>query len=355
MKEEQGAQSRRNPISGSVTIIAVGREKKLEQLRRINPRDWANLNPKNVSGETCPFCTGHEDKTPPEVKAYRTADSRPDQPGWTVRVVPNLGPAVDASFPGYMLEERPIGQFMVSAGFGMHYVIINNNDHKAHMADISRVSYRETVQMWRDMTHLVAADNNVKYVSIFENFGPQAGMSIPHCHSQIVGTGFIPPRILNELRGTRRFFEENKECFNCCEIHSEIKTDLRIVQRSVNFIAWCSFLSKTPYQVIISPIEHRSYFANISTNPSLDHLTEFANLLQDVLKRIKVTLNDPDYNLYIHTAPSNQPEMPHYHWHCHVEPVTTAIQAGFEKGFGVYLNPRSPESAAVDLRNAVIA
>ena len=40
----------------------------------------------------CPFCEGHEDKTPPEILAYRELGSRPNGPGWRIRVVPNRSP-----------------------------------------------------------------------------------------------------------------------------------------------------------------------------------------------------------------------------------------------------------------------
>jgi UDPglucose--hexose-1-phosphate uridylyltransferase len=293
--------------------------------------------------------------TPPEVKAYREPNSQPNQSGWTLRVVPNIGPAVDQSFPGVMLEERQVGQFLATEGFGYHYVVVETTAHVAHMADIGRSNVYDIVHMWRDMTNMITGDRNVRYVAIFQNYGPLAGASQPHCHSQIIGLPVIPTRIRNELRGSERFFDENKDCFYCREIHDDLRMASRIVQKSDNFVAWCPYTSKTPYQVVISPLEHQSYFANISTHTTADRLTEFASLLQDVLKRVKVTLNDPDYNLYIHTAPSNQPEMPHYHWHCQIEPITTAIMAGCEKGFGLYLNPRSPESAASDLRAAVIA
>ena len=117
------AELRRNPVSGTVVVIATGREKGLEKLRRINPRDWSGFNQLFVSGEKCPFCVGHEGDTPPEIKAYRTIDSKPNQPGWTVRTVPNIGPAVDQSFPGTMLQEEPVGQFLVNKGFGYHFVV----------------------------------------------------------------------------------------------------------------------------------------------------------------------------------------------------------------------------------------
>src|SRR3954471_19239507 len=40
--------------------------------------------------ESCPFCSGHEDRTPPET--LRLGDG---PTGWAVRVVPNLYPALE--------------------------------------------------------------------------------------------------------------------------------------------------------------------------------------------------------------------------------------------------------------------
>jgi UDPglucose--hexose-1-phosphate uridylyltransferase len=41
-----------------------------------------------------PFAEGHEDRTPPELYAVRPGGGPADSPGWTVRVVPNLYPAL---------------------------------------------------------------------------------------------------------------------------------------------------------------------------------------------------------------------------------------------------------------------
>ena len=46
-----------------------------------------------------PFLEGHEDQTPPEVYAVRPGGGAPDTPGWTVRVVPNLYPALVPGAP----------------------------------------------------------------------------------------------------------------------------------------------------------------------------------------------------------------------------------------------------------------
>ena len=42
----------------------------------------------------CPFCEGREDRTPPETWADRPGGGDPDTPGWRVRAVPNLYPAL---------------------------------------------------------------------------------------------------------------------------------------------------------------------------------------------------------------------------------------------------------------------
>ena len=51
--------------------------------------------PPPIDPETDPFLEGHEDRTPPEVYAVRPNGAEPDTPGWLVRVVPNLYPALD--------------------------------------------------------------------------------------------------------------------------------------------------------------------------------------------------------------------------------------------------------------------
>lgn len=341
---------RRNPVSGTVVLVGHERGKTLEQLRRSKARDWSHFKPEIVSGEKCPFCSNNEKATPAEIVSYRRTGTEPNEPGWWVRVVPNLGPAVNPNFPGELLTEHNVGPYLVSEAYGAHYVIIETPKHTGSLADSDRQQASEVIKMWRDLTNKVSGNRNIKYPFLFQNFGPLAGASMPHCHSQLIALPVIPSRVLNELRGARSYFNEHRACHFCVEIDWEIRVEDRIVQSSENFVAWCPYTSKTPYQVVITPRSHQSYFGNISTHPNADLSFEFSSLLQDVLRRLRQALNDPDYNLYFHTAPANQPDIPYYHWHCQIEPVTSAILAGFEKGSGVFINPRSPEKAAEDLR-----
>ena len=62
-------------------------------------------------------------------------------------------------------------------------------------------------------------------------------------------------------------------------------------------------------------------------------------------------LDNPPYNLVIHTSPVQDPTNDHYHWHIEFMPKLTKT-AGFEWGTGFYINPTPPEEAAKFLREA---
>ena len=76
---------RKDPIVGRWVIIATDRAK-----RPIAPKN----EPTPEGAATCPFCEGHEDKTPHEIIAYRDRQTRSNDRGWRVRVVPNKFPAL---------------------------------------------------------------------------------------------------------------------------------------------------------------------------------------------------------------------------------------------------------------------
>src|SRR3954470_20793734 len=81
-------QVRVDPLTGLKSIVTPDRA----------TRPGGELSPEPcppIDPETDPFLEGHEDRTPPEVYAVRPDGSGPDTPGWTVRVVPNLYPALD--------------------------------------------------------------------------------------------------------------------------------------------------------------------------------------------------------------------------------------------------------------------
>ena len=87
-----------------------------------------------------PFAEGNEDRTPPEVYAVRPGGGGPNTPGWTVRVVPNLYPALSATIaPEQLADVTAEGEpapkpganpnrdlFWSTPAVGAHEVIINS-------------------------------------------------------------------------------------------------------------------------------------------------------------------------------------------------------------------------------------
>jgi len=103
------SQLRRDPITGRWVEVAV-----------TNPKIYSDfdLKPQIKKGGTCPFCPGNEKMTPPEIEAVRDHHkTKPDTPGWTVRVVSNKFPALKIEGE---LDRRGIGMFdMITASARM--------------------------------------------------------------------------------------------------------------------------------------------------------------------------------------------------------------------------------------------
>src|ERR1700749_4130569 len=80
-----------DPLSGHRTIVAGERSRRPGGAPGL-PASVLDTPPIDVAAD--PFAEGNEARTPPELYAVRPGGGVPDSPGWTVRVVPNLFPAL---------------------------------------------------------------------------------------------------------------------------------------------------------------------------------------------------------------------------------------------------------------------
>jgi len=96
---------------------------------------------------------------------------------------------------------------------------------------------------------------------------------------------------------------------------------------------------------MILPKNHSPYFEKITEAEKYD----LAEILKNVLIKIKKGLNNSDYNFYITTSPCDNNSHPYFHWHLTILPKT-AVYAGFELGAGMEIITTSPEQAAEYLR-----
>src|SRR5437667_611550 len=104
---------RKDPITRRWVIIATE--------RAARPTDFPPGDSSPNHSASCPFCEGHEAKTPREITAIRRPGTPPDTPGWEVRVVPNKFPALRIEGSTAMSFD---GLYESMGGVGAHEVII---------------------------------------------------------------------------------------------------------------------------------------------------------------------------------------------------------------------------------------
>src|SRR5690349_5214863 len=129
---------RKDPITGRWVIIATDRARR--------PSDFLRQPVPPPQARACPFCYGNEQKTPPEVLAYRNSGG-PNEPGWRVRVVPNEFPVLGIEGD---LNRQGDGMYDRMNGIGAHEVIIETSDHALTMAEMSEHQIEEFFWAVRD-------------------------------------------------------------------------------------------------------------------------------------------------------------------------------------------------------------
>lgn len=325
---------RKDPIVQRWVVMAPDRAK-----RPIDVKD----DPKAVDGEFDPFAEGNESATPPEIMAYRNYGTQPNGPGWRVRVVPNKFPALQVEGN---LEKRGDGIYDMMNGIGAHEVIIECPHGETNMSRLSVDNIREVLWVYHDRLVDLKRDRRLVHALIFKNKGALAGASLPHCHSQLMATSVVPISIAEEMNGALEFFNYRGRSIFEDMIQQELATGSRIVLDTANFVVFCPFASRFPFETWILPKQQSSHFENITRQA----IEELGTVLKTVLRKLELALDDPPYNYVIHTAPFNQPELPHFLWHMELFPRITRV-AGFEWGSGFYINPVMPEQAAEFLRD----
>lgn len=334
---------RKDLVTGRWVIVATERSKRPDDFRP------ASAEVRDGAAAFCPFCEGNESKTPPEVFSLRRPGTSADGPGWRVRVVTNKFPALS---PGEAPPKSIQGIFQWMPGTGVHEVVIENPDHGLELADLDHGQISEVLEVYQRRIRSIEENYHYQYVQVFKNKGREAGASLSHPHSQIVATPIVPKRVKEEVYGSERQFRNGKECVFCRTIREETRIGERLVSRDADFCVIAPFASRSPFEMVIYPLDHSPFFTSVGP----DALRSLATTLKTALLRLKETLGDPPFNLVLHQAPNpavSQKAWPGieatFHWHIEIYPVLTKT-AGFELGTGFYINPVPPETAAGFLR-----
>lgn len=287
---------------------------------------------------TCPFCPGNENNTPAEVFALRDKETKPNHSGWRIRVVTNKYPALD---PGRKIN-RITGEFFKRAvGVGKHEVIIESTQHNKSLATLSLKQVEEICEIYWKRYLALKDDKRFKLIIIFKNHGTSAGTSLKHPHSQLIALPLVPASIRHLLEEAMRYYDDHGSCVFCDMIHQEILHKKRIILDNEKFVVFHPFASRAPFETWIVPKKHKACFGNIDQK----EVGSMAFVLKEILEKLYLKLEDPDYNLMIRTAPIKDAQEDYYHWYIQILP-RLSTPAGFELGSGIFINTSLPEETA---------
>jgi UDPglucose--hexose-1-phosphate uridylyltransferase len=320
-----------DPLTGLRSIIASARADRPGGHFDLEP-------PPPIDAARDPFAPGHEDRTPPEVYAVRPNGGAPDTPGWTVRVVPNLYPALTQDAHDPEREANP-DLYTAQPAAGHHEVIVNAPDVVNSLVELDPAQLGLAMDAWRER---MRAHGGCACRHLIVNERREAGASLPHTHAQLYALRFVPAAIARERERFTAYATRTMGGNLLGDlVQEEVRRRERIVAIDSEAVAMVPYASRVPFQIMIAPRAPRARFE--------DDGPLGAALLHDVLKRLERRLGaSPPLNLWVRTAPSGAD---HFCWRIDIVPRLTHL-AGLELGAGVNLCITSPERAAALLRDA---
>jgi UDPglucose--hexose-1-phosphate uridylyltransferase len=277
--------------------------------------------------------------------AFRQSGSKPNGPGWTLRVMPNKFPALQIYGD---LGKTGEGIFDKMNGVGAHEVVVETPEHNLSLSTMTLKAVEDVLWACHNRMNDLKRDQRFKYVLVFKNEGEVAGATLEHTHTQIIALPIVPKLVREEVDAARRHYDFKERCIFCDVINQEVEDGKRLIYENAKYVAVSPFAPRAPFETWILPKRHASAFG-----PSDGSFGDLAEILQRILRQMDRILDTPPYNFVIHTSPFQEETNDYYHWHIELMPKLTKI-AGFEWGSGFYINPTPPEESAKFMREAKI-
>ncbi len=295
----------------------------------------------------CAFCPGNEHFTPRPIQELRDATG-----AWSARVFHDRAPIFNVEGDE---GRQAVGMFDRMNPVGANEIVVETPQHGVTLAGLPVSHLAQCVALYRDRILDLKRDTRLRYVSVFKDQGLAARNEHGHSHSQVLGSPVLPQFLEIEFRWSKLHFERKDRCLFCDCIQQEIREAKRVVDQNANFIAFCPFASRSPYELWVLPMEHASSFEKNLSDPAL--VNSLASFLKPCLQRIEKI--SATLHFVIHTEPnlaahkptqgwwSTMPE--DFHWHIELHPDVEG-ERRYLGSEGFYFNPIPAEEAALVLR-----
>ncbi len=304
------------------------------------------------SESSCRFCS---DASVP----LQVISSMPglDGSAWSARAVVHPTPI-------YHIEGEPArrgdGIYDRMRSIGAHEVLVENPRHDRHLWNSSDSEIEQFLRLAAQRIQDLKRDQRFKYVSIFKNHGASAGQEFEHPTSLLTATTFVPRRVLYELRAGRDYFDQKERCVFCDIIAQEERQNLRLLEVRGDYMAFCPYAPRVPYEAWIIPHTHEAAFERSGLGrPGL--MRDLGVLLRRTLQRIRTMTED--FHLVMHTSPNSVYRSQtlgywktiddDYHWHIEILPILSAKSKSYTFK-EVYYSPVTSETAVKRLREVKV-
>ena len=315
-------------------------------LRKLRPQ-YESRAPLSVSEASqdaadCPFCPGNERFTPHEIFSFR---SNPEvETSWQVRVVPNKFPALRIEEDHHRVQGGKIFERM--GGCGAHEVVVESQDHSRFLAQQSMEQTELLLKTLQQRYIDLKRDKRFQTIIVFKNHGAGAGTSLKHPHWQIIATPVVPRLLRTKCSEAMDYYDRTGNCLYCDLTLEELAAEKRVIATNDEFAAFVPYAAHLPFETWILPRRQQSTFDQLEPR----QVGPLAEILKNVLLKLYVGLENPNFNLTIDAAPRGDEDKEYFQWHIRIMP-RLATQAGFELGSGMSINTVLPEEAAAFLRN----
>lgn len=299
------------------------------------------------AGGLCPFCPQSEAYVPRAMAERRGRDG-----AWSVRAFHDRTPILHIEGDE---GRRAEGMFDAMNAVGAHEIIVEGREHAKTLAQQGPELLDQVLDVYGERIRDLKHDNRFRYVEIFKNQGRLAGALVDHPHSQLLAAPVLPQRVERELRAARAHYERKERCLYCDIVQQELRQGARLVEESADFLTFCPFASRYPYETWLLPKAHSSSFETAVTHAG--QRAQLARMFASALRKIEtvsaslhfVLHTEPNLNVTRVLAEEWQTVREDFHWHIELMPRIDRRQKYLrEEEF--FLNTVTPEEAARLLR-----
>jgi UDPglucose--hexose-1-phosphate uridylyltransferase len=260
---------------------------------------------------------------------------------------PSFGPGLPESDELADLDTIGLGRSL--PGYGRCEVVCFGPQHTGSWADFSVSRARTVVEAWADRAAALSRVPGVREVFVFENRGPEIGVTLHHPHGQIYGYPYVTPRTKNLLASIASYGPSLMGDILEFESKSE-----RVLITGEHFTVFVPFAARWPIEVHMLAHRHVPDLAATSDGER----AEIAVLYQRVLRALDRLYDTPTpYIAGWHQAPVHVGRGEIRLMLQVTSPRRAAdklkFTAGSETGMGAFIGDIEPEAAAARLREAL--